>query len=325
MDHWIIIYVCVAAVVATAGTGEETAVGFLKERDVVAVCRAARLDAAQAMEDLRRERKLEYAGRAGEAGSPAAPVEAGQAAELKEAVTRLGAATAALEAALAAAAARDRQREEEHEAALRRLERVAAAWSAATEEVKVDRAAVADWSYSSLILNGLMYATQPGMSGLLLAYGWSFCSGWRRFRYWLAAAACSWIMALSWLLMVLGFWAEKCGGRTWASFRATWSGLGCASWCGQCGGCRGEAAAVADPELEEVAVTGQHAGGGEGIRPAQVEAVQQLLPGGAAALVRTVLAAVGPAALLELVTAAIPRPSFMGWVLGGRRNAAPME
>ena len=82
---------------------------------------------------------------------------------------------------------------------------------------------------------------------------------------------------------------------------------------------------MAAAELEEVAVTGQDAGGGEGIRPAQVEAVQQLLPGGAAALVRTVLAAVGPAALLELVTAAIPRPSFMGWVLGGRRNAAPME
>ena len=100
MNHWII-YVCVAAAVAAAGPEEETAVGFLKERDVVTVCRAARLDAAQAMEDLRRERKLEYAGRAGEAGSPAASLDAGQAEELKEAVKRLGAATAVLETALA--------------------------------------------------------------------------------------------------------------------------------------------------------------------------------------------------------------------------------
>ena len=74
-----------------------------------------------------------------------------------------------------------------------------------------------------------------------------------------------------------------------------------------------------------MAVAGQNAGGGEGNRPAQEEMVQQVVPGGAAALVRAVLAAVGPAALVELVAAAIPRPSFMSWVLGGRRNAAPME
>ena len=168
MNHWII-YVCVAAAVAAAGPEGETAVGFLREQDVMAVCRAARLDAAQAMEDLRKERKLEYGGRVDGARSPAAPVDAGQAEELKEAMKRLGAATAVLETALAAATARVRQREEEHEAALQRLERVVAVWSAATEEVKAGRAAMEDWSYSSLILNGLMYGTQPGMSGLLLA------------------------------------------------------------------------------------------------------------------------------------------------------------
>jgi len=151
---------------------------------------AARLDAAQAMEDLWRERKLECAGQSDEAVGPAALVDAGQTEELREAVMRLGAATAVLEAVMAAVK-QDWGRVKQHEEALRRLAQATAVLSAATEEVEAGHAVIADRSYSSLILNGLMYATQPGMSGLLLAYGWSFGSGWRQFWYWLAAAACS--------------------------------------------------------------------------------------------------------------------------------------
>jgi hypothetical protein len=42
----------------------------------------------------------------------------------------------------------------------------------------------------------------------------------------------------------------------------------------------------------------------------ELVAVQQLMPGGATALVRTVLAAIGPAALVDMVAAVLPRPSL---------------
>ena len=57
----------------------------------------------------------------------------------------------------------------------------------------------------------------------------------------------------------------------------------------------------------------------------ETEAVQLLMPRGAAALDRTVLAAIWPAALVGHGGGGVAAAVLVGAVLGSRRNAVPVE